>query len=69
MMTFCLQQKSNSSQGTLSPYCYFEGKISKMMLHQVTGHAEHQLMADTAKYYGVNVTDAASYLICPTIES
>ena len=23
------------------------------MLHQVTGHAGQQLMADTAKYYGV----------------
>ena len=33
-----------------------EGKISKKMLHQVTGHAGHQLMADTAKYYKVNVT-------------
>ena len=26
------------------------------MLHQVTGHAGQHLMADTAKYYGVNVT-------------
>ena len=30
--------------------------ISKKMFHQVTGHAGQQLMADTAKYYGVNVT-------------
>ena len=33
-----------------------EGSISKKLLHQVTGHAGQQLMADTAKYYGVNVT-------------
>ena len=33
-----------------------EGRISKKMLHQVTGHAGQQLMMDTAKYYGVNVT-------------
>ena len=33
-----------------------EGSISKKMLHQVTGHTEQQLMTDTAKYYGVNVT-------------
>ena len=33
-----------------------EGSISKEMLHQVTGHAGQQLMVDTAKYYGVNVT-------------
>ena len=33
-----------------------EGSISKILLHQVTGHAGQQLMADKAKYYGVNVT-------------
>ena len=27
-----------------------EGSISKKMLHQVTGHAEQQLMADIAKF-------------------
>ena len=29
-----------------------EGRISKKMLHQVTGHAGQQLKVDTAKYYG-----------------
>ena len=29
-----------------------EGRISKKMVHQVTGNTGHQLMADTAKYYG-----------------
>ena len=33
-----------------------KGKMSKKMLHQVSEHAGHQLMADTAKYYMVNVT-------------
>ena len=33
-----------------------KGRISKKMLHQVIGHAGYQLMADTAKYYKVNVT-------------
>ena len=32
------------------------------MLHQVTGHAGQQLMADTAKYYGVNVTGVETKL-------
>ena len=32
------------------------GSISKKMLHHVAGHAGQQLMTDTAKYYGVNVT-------------
>ena len=35
------------------------------MLHQVTGHAGHQLMADTAKYYKVNVTGVVTkHLSC-----
>ena len=33
-----------------------EVRISKNMLHQVTGNAGQQLMVDTAKYYGVDVT-------------
>ena len=33
-----------------------EGQITKKMLHQVTGHSGQQLMMDTAKYYGVQVT-------------
>ena len=37
-----------------------KGKISKKMLCQVTGCAGHQLMADTAKYYKVNVTGAVT---------
>ena len=43
-----------------------EGRISKEMLHQVTGHAGQQLMVDTAKYYGVNVTGVVTKcLSCP----
>ena len=34
-----------------------EGRESKKMLHQVKGHAQHQLMADMAKYYKVNVPE------------
>ena len=40
-----------------------EGSISKKMLHQETGHAGQQLMVDTAKYYGVNVTGVVTKCI------
>ena len=33
-----------------------EGKMSKKMLHQATGHAGHQFMADTATYYTATET-------------
>ena len=42
--------KNLSLEGAHTPT--LEGRISKTMLHQVTGHAGQQLMADTAKYYG-----------------
>ena len=45
-----------------------EGKISKKMLHQVTGHAGHHLMADTAKYYQVNVTGVVTKYISCSLE-
>ena len=31
------------------------GRQSKEYFHKVTGHAEHQLMDATAKYYKVNL--------------
>ena len=45
-----------------------EGRITKKMLHQVTGHAGQQLMADTAKYYGVNVTGVVTKCLCCSLE-
>ena len=45
-----------------------EGSISKKMLHQVTGHARQQLMADTAKYYGVNVTGIVTKCLSCSLE-
>ena len=45
-----------------------EGSISKKMLHQVTGHAGQQLMADTAKYYGVNVTGVVTKCLSCSLE-
>ena len=33
-----------------------EGHIPRKVLHQLTGHAGQQLMIDTAKHYGVQVT-------------
>ena len=45
-----------------------EGSISKKMLHQVTGHAGQQLMADTAKYYGVNVTGIVTKCLSCSLE-
>ena len=38
------------------------------MLHQVTGHAGHQLMADTAKYYKVNVTGVLTKCLSCSLE-
>ena len=45
-----------------------EGRISKKMLHQVTGHAGQQLMADTAKYYGVNVAGVVTKCLSCSLE-
>ena len=45
-----------------------EGSISKKMLHQVTGHAGQQLMTDTAKYYGVNVTRIVTKCLSCSLE-
>ena len=45
-----------------------EGSISKKMLHQVTGHAGQQLMADTSKYYGVNVTGIVTKCLSCSLE-
>ena len=45
-----------------------EGKISKKMLHQVTGHAGHQLMAHTAKYYVANVTRVVTKCLSCSLE-
>ena len=45
-----------------------EGSISKKMLHQITGHAGQQLMADTAKYYGVNVTGIVTKCLSCSLE-
>ena len=45
-----------------------EGSISKKMLHQVTGHAGQQLMADTAKYYGVDVTGVVTKCLSCSME-
>ena len=45
-----------------------EGSISKKMLHQVTGHAGQQLMADTAKYYWMNVTGIVPKCLCCSLE-
>ena len=38
------------------------------MLHQVTGHAGQQLMVDTAKYYGVNVTGLVTKCLSCSLE-
>ena len=38
------------------------------MLHQVTGHAGQQLMTDTAKYYGVNVTGIVTKVLSCSLE-
>ena len=45
-----------------------EGRISKKMLHQVTGHAGHHLMAETAKYYKVNATGVVAKCLRCSLE-
>ena len=45
-----------------------EGSIFKKMLHQVTGHAGQQLMTDTTKYYGVNVTGIVTKCLSCSLE-
>ena len=45
-----------------------KGKMSKKMLHQVTRDAGHQLMADTAKYYKVNVTGVVTKCLSCSLE-
>ena len=42
--------------------------LSKKMLHQVTGHAGQELMADTVKYYGVNVTGIVTKCLSCSLE-
>ena len=51
-----------------APHCHLEGSIFKNMLHQVTGHAGLQLMVDTAKYYGVNVTGIMTKCLSCSLE-
>ena len=60
------QPKNLNLQGAHT--CTLEGGISKKMLHQVTGHAGQQLMADTAKYYGVNVTGVVTKCLGCSLE-
>ena len=38
------------------------------MLYQVRGHAGHQLMVDTAKYYKVNVTGVVTKCLSCSLE-
>ena len=45
-----------------------EGQISKNILHQVTRHAGQQLMTDTVKYYGVQVTGVKPKCISCSLE-
>ena len=45
-----------------------EGSISKKMLHQGTGHAGQELMADTAKYYGVYVPGILTKCLSNSLE-
>ena len=45
-----------------------DGRISKKMLHQVTGHSGQQLVMDTAKYYGVNVTEVVMKCLSCSLE-
>ena len=45
-----------------------EGKVSKKSLYQVKGHTGHQLMADTAKYYKVNVTGVVTKCLSCSLE-
>ena len=45
-----------------------EGKMFKKMLHQVTGHAGHQLMAETAKYYKVHVIGMVTKCLSCSLE-
>ena len=45
-----------------------EGSISKKKLHQVTGHAGQQLIADTAKDYGMNVTGIVTKCVRCSLE-
>ena len=44
------------------------GKMSKKRLHQLTGHAGRQLMADTAKYYKVNVAGVVTKCLSCSLE-
>ena len=45
-----------------------EGSIFRKMIHQVTGHVGQQLMADTAKYYEVNVTGVVTKCLSCSLE-
>ena len=45
-----------------------ERKTSKKMLHQVTGQAGHQLMADMANYYKVNATGVVTKCLSCSLE-
>ena len=45
-----------------------EGSIAKKMLHKVTGHTGQQLMADTAQYYGLNVTGIVTKCLTCSLE-
>ena len=46
-----------------------EGSISKKMLCQVTRHAGQQLMTDTVKYYGVNITGIVTKCLSCSLEN
>ena len=45
-----------------------EGSISEKMLHQVTGHTGRQLITNTAKCYGMNVTGIATNCLSWSLE-
>ena len=45
-----------------------EGQVFKKMLHQVTRHAGQQLMTDTAKYYGVQITGVVTKCLSCSLE-
>ena len=61
-----IQPKNLNLEGSCT--ATLEGSISKKMLHQVAGHAEQQLLRDTPKYYGVNVTGIVTKCLSCSLE-
>ena len=45
-----------------------KGQVLKKLLHQVTIHAGQQLMTDTAKYYGLQITGVVTKCLSCSIE-